>query len=632
MSVEADRLLFLTLNTKETWEKGLGIRVQIAEDGIQITQTVKYVTRLAMGRAALPSSLEVQDFALGRCDLLYFLDTEGTIWVGDTCQQSLKRICCTSTYISKPQSIAVTQDTVYVTDSEAGGRIWAFALINWQVRWCRELNLPGFTLGKLMADEAGTLYALDSEQQKVMAFNSGGCFLEEIQLEGTDSRVTDLAVTPEGVFYTFDRQVNQFFKYDRTTKTLGEVTTYQGAIKGFAVNSRDKIFVLGEGEITLLAPQPVLSRSDDSALPQGVYYSKAFDSTAPGTRWHKFLLNKEFGENTQIKVSFLIREVNELDAYLLKGRSAAGAELETVLMKLDSFNWSQPLVNPEDALVLDGADSSANKAGRYLWLRIELTGTELLSPALKSIRVYLPRSSYLRYLPAVYQEDENSRDFLERFLSLFETFFSQLEEQTDQVTRLFDPDSVPREFLSSLGAWLGIAADGNWPEEKLRSLLKKAVGLYRKRGTCAGIEEMIELYTGLRPKIVEYFNLECLEDQELKERLYGKDPNLFTVLLNPVLARDGGFTVQALSDNQLATVRRILYTEKPAHTDAKLVVLQPWIYLDLYTYLGVNSCLSEPFPSLDTGAYMPRDTVLGDFEATGQLERRSRLGLDTVLT
>ena len=506
-----------------------------------------------------------------------------------------------------------------------------------------------------------------------MVFNSGGCLIDEILLDGANRDLSALAVSSGGLLYSFDRQSNKLlvvdlgsgqknynlldfdqeftglavdsrgsifigsnaalYKFDRAGKFTGELTAYRGPVKGLAVDERDKLFVLGAGEVTILAPKSVLARPKDTTLPEGVYYSKAFDSTASGTRWHKFLLDADIPENTQIKVSYLISDINDLDNYITKGSAAEEEELGKIVEQLDSLNWSPPLVNPVDALVLNFENTSDNSpAGRYLWVRIELTGSEVQSPVLKSIRVYLPRMSYLRFLPAVYQEDDSSRDFLERFLSLFETFFSKLEEQTDHVARFFDPNAVSGEFLNRLAAWLGIAADGNWPEEKMRLLIKKAVGLYRKRGTCAGIEEMIELYTGIKPFIIELYKLACMEDENLKKLLYGNDPNVFTVLLNPVLARDGSFSVRDFAENELATVRRILNGEKPAHTDARLVVLQPWIYLDLYTYLGVNTCLSEPSPCLDTGAYMPRDTVLTDFETAGQTERRSRLGLDTILT
>jgi len=79
-------------------------------------------------------------------------------------------------------------------------------------------------------------------------------------------------------------------------------------------------------------------------------------------------------------------------------------------------------------------------------------------------------------------------------------------------------------------------------------------------------------------------------------------------------------------------LKNIADSEKPAYTRANVIILEPWINLDLYTYLGVNTYLSKPTPRLDEQSVMPRDTVLSDFKEAGQVERRSRISEDTYLT
>ena len=114
--------------------------------------------------------------------------------------------------------------------------------------------------------------------------------------------------------------------------------------------------------------------------------------------------------------------------------------------------------------------------------------------------------------------------------------------------------------------------------------------------------------------------------QKLLARLYGADPYCFCVLLPAQPS-----TRDPTQTRQL--VQRLVDAEKPAHTCAGILELQPWVYLDMHTYLGINTYLSEPNPRLDVGAVMPRDTVLTEHAAeAGQLERRARLGIDTTLT
>ena len=63
-----------------------------------------------------------------------------------------------------------------------------------------------------------------------------------------------------------------------------------------------------------------------------------------------------------------------------------------------------------------------------------------------------------------------------------------------------------------------------------------------------------------------------------------------------------------------------------------MLVLQPWIHLDMHTYLDVNTYLSQPSARLDLNSAIPRDTLLDDRDEAGQLERKSRLNLDITLT
>src|SRR5204863_5478074 len=76
--------------------------------------------------------------------------------------------------------------------------------------------------------------------------------------------------------------------------------------------------------------------------------------------------------------------------------------------------------------------------GRYLQLRVVACGNGRMSPRIRAMRVYYPRFSYLEhYLPDLYREDEASAWFLDRFLSLFEGFFTTIEERIAAAQILF---------------------------------------------------------------------------------------------------------------------------------------------------------------------------------------------------
>src|SRR5207302_3818905 len=81
--------------------------------------------------------------------------------------------------------------------------------------------------------------------------------------------------------------------------------------------------------------------------------------------------------------------------------------------------------------------------GRFLQLKIELSGNTRNSPHLRALRAYYPRFSYLqRYLPAAYRGDAQSASFLDRFLANLEGLYTTLEDRLDAVAALFDPRSA----------------------------------------------------------------------------------------------------------------------------------------------------------------------------------------------
>jgi hypothetical protein len=60
-------------------------------------------------------------------------------------------------------------------------------------------------------------------------------------------------------------------------------------------------------------------------------------------------------------------------------------------------------------------------------------------PSCGRMLLYAPRQSSLQFLPPVFQEDAVSADFLDRFLSYFDTVFDEIESQIEQFTAYLDP-------------------------------------------------------------------------------------------------------------------------------------------------------------------------------------------------
>jgi phage tail-like protein len=462
---------------------------------------------------------------------------------------------------------------------------------------------------------ADSFYVMDLDNRILMGFSQNSLLRFQYSFDLSNS-ISGLAIdSNENIIVGGDYQgAGLNLDYNRTIfrisaidKTLDEVPGYHGRIDKICVDSRNLIYIWDKENllITILDIKKRILELEYYGLPQGVYLSTSLDSTSEEMKWHKISMEASIPEDTQIKLSYFS---SEKKAFSINGKKTDldtfikdnSLSLQEKMEFLQPF-WSRPIVNASDALL-------HNASGRYLWLKIELIGTEEKSPLLRRLRIYYPRMSFLSYLPAVYQEDKESADFLERFLSLFGTFYLEMEEKIANIAWIFDSEAVNGTFLKWLAAWLAIEADESWTEEELREIIRKAPGLYKCRGTRQCIEELFEIFTGEKPMIVEYFQYKKLMEQaeirELMLKLYGDDPYCFSVMVKQEHVNDR---------KRRILLEKILNEEKPAFTEAKLVILQPWTYMDRHTYLGINTYLSElSLLRLDQKSSIPYNSVLAD--------------------
>lgn len=481
---------------------------------------------------------------------------------------------------------------------------------------------------------------------------------KQIYISGYDpSSGVTICKLPKGAVDTWTPLRIHKLSYETPEIPEGSGTKLIGDSKGnlYVINNKNELTLLIPKKLNL---QDKKDKKDKKGYFEGTYISKPIDSQDEKTRWHRILLEGEFGSGTQVDFQYYISD----------------EKLSDEIIKSEFIKWNNCVSKAtaiqgdkkRDALFLEDIQ------GRYLLFKLILSGNETLSPVVKSVTVFFPRVSYLDYLPAIYQEDSISKELLERFLAVFESIVYEIDFKIDHIGRFFDTHAAPPEFLSWLGSWLALSMDEDWPEDKKRLFIRNAVSLYKKKGTRKGLEESIELFTGEKPFIVERFQAskECTDSisQHNKKKLISSPSQKklvsspsqeqiffpYTVKKCPENETEGNKDEEELLINRLygsgrfsfcvllkdtdldkATqnrVKRIIEEQRPAHTSYELKVLEPWFSLDRHTYLEINTVVTEPKFILEKTSMVGRDTILDDEEIAGQIERHSRTGIDTLLS
>jgi len=167
----------------------------------------------------------------------------------------------------------------------------------------------------------------------------------------------------------------------------------------------------------------------------------------------------------------------------------------------------------------------------------EVVGAAALSERLNSgdeIVVHVPVRGYLRYLPSLFQGEGpvSSRELLttrdsalqrwggglpdkratevvvdedpmRRFLFIFQHVMASITERIDHMVDLTDPLMCDAKFLPWLASWVGFELDESLPVHQQRELVRRAIRLFRTRGTRKGIEEMVRVLTSAPARVNE---------------------------------------------------------------------------------------------------------------------------------
>lgn len=607
-----------------------GLHIDVENERVELVYAFRHFNEIEIeGKWKNIETFTVSDL----CPVIYLIDSEYRVYVYELknkkCKK-IKHIGGKGREAGKFENIkdsAVLKNILIVADEN---RVQAFSTVTWQVLWEIKDNIDSnkrllshesdysFNPKKIRAT-GNYLYVYEDYRNRILKFNPGGVFLGVVS-EGEDIidipvykdkiyivKDVEISILPETANITsinfdnysnlyagtdyFDEDQGSIFVLNEENRILDNIFRYKKKVEKLIIDRKNNLYVLGEKDgkssLSVFYPEKTYNQSGEINL--------SFNSTIKDCQWHRLVLDLDIPEGTSL--SILIGATND--------------EEEDVFY--ESFQ------NAEDIYIPDSIK------GQYLKVKIvfQSDSQRKYSPVLHSVKVYFPRRTYIEYLPAFYQDDPESRDILNRFLSIFQTFDETIEREILDTPYLIDPITAKPDFLEWLSLWMGISRDENWEIDKWRAFLKNAYEFYKKRGTREGIVEILSLYTGSKPILVEPFQLkQCkAELYELYSREKKIDEFSFCVFLKPD---------EKIDEKRLKTIKKIVDTWKPAYTQAKVVQMRNMILLGTFVCLEINSYLYKPHPALGF-AIVTTDTVLTDIEENLQVELHSRLGIDTQI-
>lgn len=340
-----------------------------------------------------------------------------------------------------------------------------------------------------------------------------------------------------------------------------------------------------------LGPSGISLKAEESK--HGWYLGEIIDANEAGHEWSRMRYEIEPVNETSILLWTL-----SLDQLTFEYQDKV-YDLEACLEDLNPFGSNEKPDNERKTLktvttMLQslGAHCHDNQSdvllyeerGRYFIYWFELI-SEGDSDRIRKLEIFYEKLSWLSYLPQIYSDES---EFLEKYLAVFQTVHEDIESIIDQMAEIYKPETTKSSFLEVLNEWLPIDGFSFWNEGQKRQLLSQYRDFNRLRGTKEGILKYVSLYTDSEAYIVEYKDFKGLKDSgehtRLYERLYTDSPYGFTLLVRGESLKNRK-QIQALE----AIMKEII----PAQVTYKIARLSPYMVLGDYTYLGINSSISN---------------------------------------
>lgn len=652
---------FFSLNKEDDWKNGQFNNIQIQDNKIQISSSKRYIYEKSINLDSIGINDFIKACTISQNGILYFLDKDYRIRMYDY-DTKISELILNSVYKDKNASLQYSNGNLYVCYKEKknskvdiisiqkksivdcidkiDGKYFEalatyvdssnilYILCNNGMLYCinKKINLNDkYNLSIILHKDLDNyvessiilkgcknqyIFLYDKKSKEFYNINLNDMSLKTLKM----ANISSIGLYKNKVVINRDENIKStIYAYDNHEHSLKKLPFVVGRSNNIDFDNRGKIYIYNyeNNEIRIFSENNGISYNSLENAYKGIYYSGIFDSLKNDILWDKIVLDADIPNDCIISMSYYA--FDEQTIYY-NNREYIFSDFITSkkinLSEKEKFmhnKWKGGIVNFKKALFRDAV-------GRYMIIKLEFWGNNIKSPSITKMRVYYDRQTYTKYLPEIYT-NESKDSFLDRYLSLFESFMQDIEEKIDFISHNFDPEKTSGDMLRWLCSWLDIDVDFTWSDDKIRKLIKRAPYIFERRGTKEAIEEILEIYLGVKPIIIENFQLNCMRQNaemiDLVNSLYGNNPYNFTVLA--MLDRE-------LSDDEKISIKKILDNESPAYCTYKFVILEPWMALDKHTYLGINSqILNWSELKLDGKSILPYNAILEDNTAINKI-------------
>ena len=348
----------------------------------------------------------------------------------------------------------------------------------------------------------------------------------------------------------------------------------------------------------------LLNKKEDFMVYKGYLCSDLLDSGEKQTKWSRITACRQGEKNEVAKLRLFVSE----QEFLIWNNEKY--DIRQLILKEDlPMEEKLSMFSSCKAYCLESTSEGLlnEVTGRYIWLVVSIQSDEEAVARQLEIQIFFQAESWISFLPEIYAKQEGEDSFLFRYLSIFQWIYYDMGRLISSVPHMLYPEYADLEFLEWMAEWFAMENVTVWSREQLIYLIENGKRLFGIRGTKQYMEELVFLYTGSMPWIVEYYQTDCyktdIRKAKVLERLYGNHVYMITVVLS-----EGAVSGQ----QEISVLQKIIQSAVPAYMECRLIVLEPYIFLDRYTYIGINSCLGRhKSVQIDDNGLIPYVSMLG---------------------